>query len=344
MPFLPENARNQFQPVTEFHPALANSENYIINGNFFISQKGSSFISAWGVKQETVDGWFYNCDGSGGSITHSRVSFSPGSQEVPGNTAIYSRLQRVTASTGSTRMYLAQRIENVRLLAGRNVVVSFMFRSNIALPSGTQTVGLNSYPIGSASVIGTQKAFEYTTPNVWQYIVVPHTMPDIVGSTLAAGHCSELAILDNYVGALHYVDITNVKLEIGDAPTPFKYTAKDIANDTFQAMRRYQQSFEYNIAPVQGNGQGRELFSYATNGSHGYWRFNLKANMQKPPTMTFYNPAVANALPYNFLRGNSALGIAYTPNYGSFEVDMSPGAGWVAGDLIGLQWKAEAYL
>ena len=110
------------------------SRNKLINGNFDVWQRGTSFSSTVsGTSAYTADRWKA---GGGTSTTVSRQAFTLGQTDVPGEPTYYARW----AITNNSQNYeFQQRIEDVRTLAGKKATISFYAR----LTTGTITVGVS---------------------------------------------------------------------------------------------------------------------------------------------------------------------------------------------------------
>jgi len=189
------------------------SGNAIINGDFGIWQRGTSF-TATGY---TADRW--RLDLSGASITVSRQAFTPADIEAVGyGDAEFFLRYNVTA--GDDFHSLQSRIEDVRTLAGQTVTVSFWAKANasITLPVLLQQ---NFGSGGSANVNLSQ---DVTFSTGWQRFVLTYVLGSVSGKTIGAGNF--LSLFAIYAGGsatgTFTVDLWGVQVEAGPVATPFK--------------------------------------------------------------------------------------------------------------------------
>lgn len=110
---------------------LAGFRNAIINGNFDIWQRGTSF-SATDSETYICDRWLYYKD-VGGTLDITRESFTLGQTDVPGEPTYFLRFDQSVGGSGGTRNDLIQRIEGVRTFAGQEVTLSFYAKSTSPL-------------------------------------------------------------------------------------------------------------------------------------------------------------------------------------------------------------------
>jgi len=95
-------------------------KNKIINGDFGIWQRGTSFSSATGLGY-TADRWFLSWSGTT-TIAVSRQTFTPGTAPVAGYES--SHFARIARTAGSADDYFLQRIEDCRTFAGQTITAS----------------------------------------------------------------------------------------------------------------------------------------------------------------------------------------------------------------------------
>lgn len=214
---------------------LAGLRNKIINGNFDIWQRGTSFTTPNNVY--TADRFLSSVSG-GGTLT--REAFTLGQTDVPGEPTYFVRL---AASTTGGANLIAQRIEDVRTLAGKVVTLSFWVKG----PNGATT--LSDYPQirqnfgsgGSTEVNVNGSAVTFT--GSWQKVVQTFTLPSIAGKTIGVG--SHLVVYPvRFASQAITVDVAQVQLEEGPIATPFEQRPIGLE---LALCRRYYQRF-----PEQG--------------------------------------------------------------------------------------------
>ena len=157
---------------------LAGFRNRIINGNFDIWQRGTSFTSTgYGA-----DRWL--SDRIGTTYTATRQPFTLGQTDVPGEPTYYHRTVVSSVAGAGNLAYLLQTIEDVRTFAGQQVTISFWAKvdatKNIAVEL-RQNFGTGGSPSTLVRGIGTTKVSIGTS---WQKVTVTASMPSISGKTL----------------------------------------------------------------------------------------------------------------------------------------------------------------
>jgi hypothetical protein len=216
---------------------FAAGKNKIINGDFGIWQRGTSFTSGSAI---------YTCDRfrglSDASQTYSRQAFTPGTAPVAGYEGQF--FWRATKSATGTFVQLDQPIEDVRTLAGRTITVSVWAKADSA-----QTIysryQQNFGSGGSGNVVGTGIAQAITTS--WTRYSFTHTIPSIAGKTIGAGNCLIIEFYDVTNGAVN-LDFWGVQVEAGSVATPFQ-----TASGSSQAELAMCQRYYYSTGTGLGN-------------------------------------------------------------------------------------------
>lgn len=210
-------------------------KNAIINGNFDIWQRGTSFTLGGGVLY-TADRVGANT-GVSGSATASRQSFTLGQTDVPNEPEYYFRhLQSVAAS--SEVVCYRQRIESVRTYAGQTVTLSFYAKADAAVdltPVATQKFGTGGTP--STDVITTLPIQSVVT--TWQKFDITFDIPSISGKTIGTNSDDNLEIdLRGPDSTLWTIDIAQVQLESGEVATNFEQ--RSVGEELALCQRYYQ--------------------------------------------------------------------------------------------------------
>jgi hypothetical protein len=203
---------------------LAGFRNRIINGNFDIWQRGTSF-NVTNTATYTADRWRCRFNGSGGTRTLSQSAFGLGQTAVQGQPKYYLRYAQTGAGSGATYNQLEQRIEGVSTFAGQQVTISFYAKrlgGSFTLPS-----------LSFAQVFGTggsPSATEYLTFGADTAITTSFTkysftvdIPSIAGKVLGSTGDDYLAVRFGLpVNAAFTLDIAQVQIEPGPVATPFE--------------------------------------------------------------------------------------------------------------------------
>lgn len=244
----------------------AAGKNKIINGDFGIWQRGTSFSA----NAFNSDRW--KC-GSDATITISRQTFTPGTAPVAGYEGQY--FCRLSRSAGGSYLTQAQPIENVQTFAGQTVVLSFWAKASTAVtlePYYEQVFGSG----GSGTVGGALGSSQAITTS-WARYSFTTTLPSISGKTI--GTSSNLNIfVGRYIGAAAVdIDLWGVQLEAGSTATPFQ-TATGTPQGELAACQRYY----YRLTATQAYsdfGAG-----YNANTTNASYMVPFPATMRTTPT------------------------------------------------------------
>lgn len=203
----------------------------IINGNFDRWEQGTSFTSN---STYTADRWYTTRDGSGGFTNVSRVPFTAGQTEVPGEPAYYLRKECTVAPTGQTFNVILQKIESVRTFAGQTVTLSFYGRMDLAR-SGVLLVVQNFGSGGSPSVNAKVASVVYST--TFAMTTITFAMPSILGKTIGTNDCIEIQF-HSPLNSVFTHDISQVQLCAGSTALPFQ--PRSIAEEVALCQRYYR--------------------------------------------------------------------------------------------------------
>lgn len=309
----------------------ATRKNLLINGNFDIWQRGTS----GGFGYTCVDRWQLAADG-GGTFTVSRQAFSLGQTDVPGEPTYFTRVNCSVAQTGGTYNVFTQRVEDVRVTAGRTVTVSLWAKGNAGGEDFqcnlVQYFGSGGSP--SSSVFNTIISSTSLTTS-WQKFTGTVTMPSISGKTLGTNdnHSTTLDILGP-INTTHQFDVAQVQVEISDHATDFEYRTFD--EELSMCQRYYRKSFEYDTAPAQNAGVSGS--TKVLSNASGYCWYNARFNppMRATPTTTYYNPSAANT--------NWSNGSATSSNGSSSNIHLNSNTAGSNNAWSYLHWTCDAEL
>jgi hypothetical protein len=211
--------------------APTGGRNMVINGDFKIWQRGTSFSSPANAAF-TADRWFMYYDGSGATRTISQQTFT-GDNPTGLNVSNYMRFAQTVAGTGSATNGMFSKIEDVRKLNGQTVTLSFYGKAD-----ASRTVNWQTYQefgtSGSSSVQANSTNFSFTSS--WQRFSVSFAMPSVSGKTITS-NSSVSFILSFPVNATGTFDITGIQLEAGAVATPFE--VEDIGITLAKCQRYY---------------------------------------------------------------------------------------------------------
>ena len=208
---------------------LAGLRNAIINGNFDIWQRGTSFTG----NEYGADRWIHGRVGT--THTATQQAFTVGQTAVPNEPQWFCRTVVTSVAGASNYSLLVQRIENVRTFAGQQVTVSFWAKAdatkNISVEM-SQAFGTGGSPSAVVNSIGVTKVSIGTS---WQKVTVTAAVPSISGKTLGSNSDSYLdfsiwfdagssfnARTDSLGQQSGTFEIAQVQVEAGPVATPFE--------------------------------------------------------------------------------------------------------------------------
>jgi hypothetical protein len=219
--------------------------NQIINGKFDFWQRGTTqTTSGYGG----ADRW--RNEHSGSTKTHSRQAFAEGQTAVPGNPAYYART--VVTAGGGTGDYVSmeQRIEDVRLLGGKTMMLSFYAKADAVKNLGIEVS--QNFGSGGSATLNAIGATKVALTASWARYTVAIPITSLSGKTVGtfpnftairfwfdAGSTlnTRTATLGHQSGTF---DIAMVQLEDGAYATPFEQRPIGVENDL--VSRFYEKS------------------------------------------------------------------------------------------------------
>jgi hypothetical protein len=218
---------------------FAAGKNKIINGDFGIWQRGTSFTNPT-VNQYLADRWFFG-GGSNFTGTISAQTFTPGTAPVAGYEGTYFWRFNGSATTPS----LLTRLEDVRTFAGQTVTFSFWAKANTSFATGVMNMYQYFGSGGSTGVDNTVSGVTLTTS--WTRYSFTISIPSIAGKTIGTG--SYLQPLINFsTMSSNTVDIWGVQVEAGSTATAFQTATGTIQGELAACQRYYQTASKNYVA------------------------------------------------------------------------------------------------
>jgi hypothetical protein len=219
--------------INSFTPTVSNmaGRNHIINGNFDIWQRGTSFTNNT-VTQYTADRWqVYGAGTSTLDIT--RQSFAAGQTDVEGNPKYFIRLDN-TPDADVTWMELFQRIEDVTYFSNITVTLSFWIKANRNISGNDFFIFIQNFGSGGSTSVNTYSS-TFNISTSWEKKTLTVNLPSISGKTVGSSSSLEVHLVQNSgVTADTYYDIAQVQLEAGSVATPFERRQYGPANTDYQ--------------------------------------------------------------------------------------------------------------
>jgi hypothetical protein len=213
----------------------AAGKNKIINGDFGVWQRGTSFTVSTGVQTYTSDRFAFNRDGSG-TVIVSRQAFTPGTAPVAGyEGSYYLRFNQSVAGSGGTYSGLVTRLEDVQTFAGQTMTLSFWAKADAAR-SVTASIQQNFGSGGSGAVSVTSSAINLTTS--WARYTYTVTLANLTGKTI--GTSSYLQLFMNLpLNVAQTIEFWGLQMEAGSTATPFQTATGTIGGELALCQRYY---------------------------------------------------------------------------------------------------------
>jgi hypothetical protein len=264
---------NRLDTVGASDGALSN-RNLIINGAMQVAQRGTSVTGATSTGYSTVDRWWHNA--SGGVMDMSQQSLTVGQTDLPSQ---FTKFFRFASTQGDNNQGFAQKIENVELLSGKTVTVSFYAKGTNPGAGYVALAYLQNFGSGgSANVEAEPENFILTSS--WQRFEITFTFPSVSGKTIGSGSSSWVYFRQssgNSTTTAWTLDITGVQLEVGDTATPFEH--RSYGDELARCQRYYQ---------VSGAIKGYPMVRYeATGNGKAYSNWRLVPEMRTSPSVSF---------------------------------------------------------
>jgi hypothetical protein len=277
-----------------YQGSIAAGKNFLINGNFDIWQRGTSFASSGYLADRWTDG------GVLASITASQQTAT-----APDGSRYYLRF--TSTGTGSYKeLYQFLETNTAAALWGRTVTFSIKlrrdstFNANFAIvldKSSTIDAGTGASwtTIGSTSVTGSS-----LSTTTWTTSSFTAAIPN-------DGTANSIRIRIYYTtnppnGA--YVEFAQAQLELGSVPTTFSRAGGTIQGETSACQRYY-----FRMTP--GSAYGPIGIGLATSGAASEIDVTVPVSMRVPPTSVQYGNLTLH-LPGVILKSFTALTLAYT--------------------------------
>jgi hypothetical protein len=217
------------------------NRNLIINGDFSISQRSTSVTGATSSGYATVDRWWHNA--SGGTQNMSQQSLAVGQTDLPSQ---FTKFFRFASTSGNNNQGFAQKIENVELLSGTTVTVSFYAKGTNPGAGSVELAYLQYFGSGGSANVEAG-AYNITLTSSWQLFKTTISLPSVSGKTVGAGNSTYVYFrqgASDTSTAAWTMDITGVQLELGDTSTDFEHISY---GDQLQKCQRFYYQKDYTI-------------------------------------------------------------------------------------------------
>jgi hypothetical protein len=301
-------------------------KNKIINGDFGIWQRGTSFSNP-SVFQYTADRWQGVFNGTVTGAITTQQAFAFGTAPVAGYEGTYFMRQVTTGQSGGSVQAIAQRIEDVRTFANQTITFSFWAKADTSRNWTCRFI--QSFGSGGSGDVSTANSSNFAVTTSWQRFSATFTLASIAGKTIGAGSYL-YAIIDGPVDTGQTMDIWGVQVEAGSVATPFTTASGSIGGELALCQRYYETGTGYQHGR---NGAGV--------GDNHPWigMTNTHFQVQKRATPTITLGSVTNTLCYT----NSGSTLSITGS-GFHQSILYLTGGVVSNMTISQQWTASAEL
>lgn len=301
---------------------LSGMRNRIINGNYDVWQRGTSF-SLSASTAYTADRWEF-----GGTGTVTRQAFSVGQTDVPGEPTYFAEWN---ITSNSQNYECLQKIEDVRNFAGGKLTVSFYAKrssgtTNLA-PRVVQHFGTGGSPSG---VVATSLGSAPALTTSWQKFVYTIDVPSIAGKTIGTGNNDSIWIsLQISNTATGTIQLAQVQAEPGTVATPFE--RRSYGQELALCQRYYEKNYEINTVPgtIFGSDQ-KSWFTLLSGSSTNRYSSSIpfKVSKRATPNLTFWQYS------------SSTSGLWMTGAAGQTETSTSVAGSTATEYAIGTIWFA----
>jgi hypothetical protein len=299
-----DKARGILSPKSVSGGPLAGFRNKIINGDFDIWQRGTSFTAAgYGA----MDRWRVDAY-SGTTHSTSQQTFTFGQTDVLGSPTYFTRVVVTSGNTSTSYSRLQQKIEEVDTLHGKDVTVTFYAKADsaknvtIEFEQSLGSGGSGTFrPTPSKHAVGT----------TWTKVQAVISLGSLAGQTLGTGSNLGFSIwldagsafnsrtdsLGNQSGTF---DIAHVSIVEGDATLeddPFE--VRHTTLEEIMCYRYYYETKHDMLNMITGS---------VTSGDTYYHGRKFPVEMRDTPSLTLSDhvaskmgtPTATNITPYGF--------------------------------------------
>ena len=263
-------------------PYATSSPNAIINGDFRVAQRGTSFADTNGY---ALDRWYVNRTGSVAGVTASQVlaafsepKYSMRVQRAAGNT-----------STASAAIYQAIEIKNCAAFAGTNACVSFRIGTGGNLSTTSHlvygyyhTASDDRGPGGSWSTIGTV-AFTLAASSSPELKTAIFAVPSTATQFM-------VAISIEYAGTAGADDsvyLSDFQVTPGTVALPFQ--RRDVGTELALCQRYYEKTYDVGTVPGTATGTGAIYSGQFAAATSPVISWMMQTTKRTTPSLTTYS-------------------------------------------------------
>jgi hypothetical protein len=226
---------------------FAAGKNKIINGDFGVWQRGTSFTLTNSVDTYTADRFIDFYIGTG-TTTVSQQTFTQGTAPVAGYEGSY--FKRAALSSGSTYYATQQKIEDVRTFAGQTVTFSFWAKATSSI--GFTVYWRQNFGSGGSALADTTTGITVSSSS-WTRYSATISVPSISGKTIGTGSMVQFLLAQSSgTVASNTVDFWGFQVEAGSVATAFQTATGTIQGELDACQRYYQRISGSSIQVATG--------------------------------------------------------------------------------------------
>jgi hypothetical protein len=263
----------------------AAGKNKIINGDFNIWQRGTTFTNL-ATNACTSDRWAVTSVNS--TVDVAQSSFTAGAAPVAGYESQF--FASVTADATDSDCRLQQRIENVRTFAGQTITVSFYAKSSITTDAlRFVRVQQNFGATGSPSAVVNNDSSAVTLSSAWTRYSFTFNVASISGKTITNGDFLGI-IFGLKASTAQTLDLWGVQVEAGSVATAFQTATGTLQGELAACQRYFQKSYLQSTAPGTATTDG-VIWNWVGTAGTGTLGTSVKlpVTMRIAPTLTIYD-------------------------------------------------------
>jgi hypothetical protein len=252
-------------------------KNLIINGDFSVWQRGTSFTNP-SFADYTADRWRnQNYDNAPTTYSITRETFTPGAAPVQGFEGQF--FFRSTLTTiGSCTIYdtCGQRIEGV-LGSNTPMTISFYAKSD---STRTQSIfWFQNYGSGGSGDASFSVGPTFSTTTAWQRFTFTATSPNNTGKTIGANAYAMMYIRQAAASG-SVLDVWGVQIEYGSVATPFQTASGSTGGGELALCQRY-----FNQLNISNNNTAPYGFGFFFSTTSARYLLVTPVTMRATPTL-----------------------------------------------------------
>jgi hypothetical protein len=263
---------------------FAAGKNKVINGDFGVWQRGTSFTVA--SDTYTADRFLVAANG-GQTMAFTQQTFTAGTAPVSGYEGKFFYQYAVTgAGSGNSYNQLKTRIEGARTLAGQTATISFWAKGSASY--NITTVGYQNFGTGGSpsSAVLAWSSGNLAVTTSWQRFSYSFTMPSVSGKTFGTNGNDYVELYINMpTNQTSTTGIWGVQLEAGSVATAFQTATGTIQGELSAAQRYY-----YRATPASN--YSNLALGHAISTTGAMLQTKLPTTMRTRPTAIEYGGTI----------------------------------------------------